>query len=263
MPVPCLQNRKSPLSCLLVIPCYKDGHRLSPFLKSLRQLLPSNFAIQVVDDGSGKDHAKLLHQIILELDHHQPHFGAQILPPIFLPQNQGKGAAVRAGWGGCAKYDISAFVDADGSISAQEVFRGFHYLTDHWSEIDGVLGSRIRMLGKKVERNPFRHISGRIFATAVSLLCKLPVYDSQCGFKLFKSNFLAQIRDQAESNRFAFDVELILLLELAGARLHEIPIDWADQAGSKVRFSRDIPAMLFDVWKTSRRIDSGKNSLRL
>lgn len=244
----------APPSCLLVLPSYRDADRLEPFLRELCAGLPAEFSLQVVDDGSGPDAAARLSAVAERARGESA--GPRVLPAILLPVNRGKGAAVRAGWARCADHDFAGFVDADGAISTAEVLRGYRYLCERVDQIDGVLASRVRMLGKHVSRNPLRHVIGRVFATAVGLLCDLPVYDSQCGFKLFRSAPLAAVLPRLTSDRFSFDVELILELLAAGARLHEFPVDWIDQPGSKVSVAREMLPMLLDVWRTSRRVRS-------
>ncbi len=243
-------------SCLLVIPSFRDGARLEPFLRELMRRLPGEFSIQVVDDGSGAEEAARLTGVTerVRREFASAANGPRLLEPMLAPVNRGKGAAIRAGWRDCASYDLAGFVDADGAISAGEVRRGYQYLCDRREERDGLIASRVAMLGKHVSRNFVRHVIGRVFATAVTLLSKTPVYDSQCGFKLFKSASLAAVMPRLASRRFSFDVELILELRASGARLHEFPIDWVDQPGSKVSVPREMFPMLWDVWRTSRRV---------
>lgn len=178
-----------------------------------------------------------------------------MLPPLVFPVNRGKGAAVRFGWTDCIHYDFAGFVDADGAIPAEEILRGHAYLGRHPYRIDGIIGSRVRMLGRQVSRKPLRHLIGRVFATAVASLGGAPIYDSQCGFKLFRSCILDPILPDLTSQRFSFDVELILKLLARDAVIHEFPIDWCDKKGSKVRLTRDALPMLLDVWRMSRHME--------
>jgi glycosyltransferase involved in cell wall biosynthesis len=242
-------------TCQLVIPCYRDAARLEPFLLELVARLPAAFSIQVVDDGSSRDEAAELGAVLDRARAVYEPGGPQVCELLRLPKNQGKGAAVRAGWvAGAAGFDLAGFADADGSVSANEIVRGYDYFSAHLGEIDGLLGSRLKVLGRRVERKLVRHIVGRVFATAVSTLSHLPVYDTQCGFKLFKTSVLAPVLPRLTSDRFAFDVELILELTVAGATLREFPVDWFHREGSKVSVLRDMLPMLRDVWQTSRRV---------
>ena len=95
-----------------------------------------------------------------------------------------------------------------------------------------------------MKRSLFRHFFGRIFATLVSVGTGIPVYDSQCGFKLIRRKCYEAIRSELHEKRFAFDVELLVALRHIGAKVIEVPIDWFDVPGSKVHFFRDTAQML-------------------
>jgi hypothetical protein len=53
---------------------------------------------------------------------------------------------------------------------------------------------------------------------------------------------------------FGFDVELLLLAQRRGYRIAEVPVNWADQPGSKVGVLRDGPRMLREVLAARRRL---------
>ena len=108
-----------------------------------------------------------------------------------------------------------------------------------------VLGSRVKMLGREIDRHAWRHYLGRVFATLVSELLHLPVYDTQCGAKMFRCD--DELRACARPSRFStswlFDVEILArLIAQSGAGtdavargLYELPLDeWRDVPGSKL-----------------------------
>jgi hypothetical protein len=80
----------------------------------------------------------------------------------------------------------AGFIDADLSAPLAEIATLEGEL-DEYPEAWAAFGSRIKLLGRQVERYATRHYLGRVFATAASLAVGLPVYDSQCGLKMFRA----------------------------------------------------------------------------
>ena len=109
-----------------------------------------------------------------------------------------------------------------------------------------LIASRVRLLGRAIERRPHRHYLGRLFATTASVALGIPIYDTQCGAKFFRRTdaLVAALATPFESS-WIFDVELLDRL-LHGAPtaallslddLEEVPLrEWRDVAGSKLRF---------------------------
>jgi dolichyl-phosphate beta-glucosyltransferase len=241
---------------LLVIPHYRDTRRLQPFLDDLVHVLDESFSILVSDDGSGEETFLQLKDLIATTRKNLGHKGPIILDPITAPMNCGKGAAVYAGWSSAGTlFDILAFADADGAVSAPEILRVQKYFNRNLDRLDFLAGSRIKMLGRSVDRRFVRHLSGRVFATLVAIITKLQVYDSQCGLKLMKQAVFAAIHPHCQSYGFAFDVEMLLLINKLGYRMEEFAVDWHDVRGSKVSLLQDSLPMLIDIIKTARCID--------
>jgi dolichyl-phosphate beta-glucosyltransferase len=103
------------------------------------------------------------------------------------------------------------------------------------------------MLGSTVSRRASRHYTGRVFATFVSVVTGIEIYDSQCGLKVIRSDAYAAIAKQLREKRFAFDVELTLLLIKNGFKIREMPINWEEVPGSKVKILRDSIRMFSGV----------------
>lgn len=242
----------APPRTLLVIPHFRDAHRLKPFLGDLTRVLPSTFSILVSDDGSPSSDASALQELIRSM----PAGGPSLLPPLMTPVNRGKGAAVYAGWNSqmAEGFDRLGFADADGAVSASEILRGDTYWNEQPDAFDVLVGSRMESPGRTVRRRWIRHICGRVFAGAVFTLTGLPIHDTQCGYKVLKIDAYRKIRDRVQAEGFAFDVELLLLLQETGFRLREFPVDWADIEDGKVSLLRESLPMLADVIRTRRRI---------
>jgi dolichyl-phosphate beta-glucosyltransferase len=231
----------SPSLVHLVIPAYNEGRRLPLYLPLLCEALAKAsfpWRITVVDDGSREDDSRKMRECVRLCDR----------PVGFhkLPANSGKGAAVYSGWDLDYESEWLGLLDADGSIPPREVLRLLSYLEQDDAP-DAFFASRCKILGRTVKRSLLRHFFGRIFATLVSVGTGIPVYDSQCGFKLIRRKCYEAIRSKLRVKRFAFDVELLVALRHIRAKVIEVPIDWFDVPGSKLHFLRDSAQMLSAV----------------
>ena len=157
------------------------------------------------------------------------------------------------GWANLDWEDWVGFVDADGAVGVTEIIRAQQWLGEQLG-VDALYGSRVKMLGRRVERSWKRHLSGRIFATMVSELGQVPVYDSQCGLKLVRSSAYRRVAPFLQTEGFAFDVELLLLLMKLGCRVVEFPVDWRDVPWSKVNLFRDSWRMAREVVRIQKRV---------
>ena len=131
--------------------------------------------------------------------------------------------------------------------------------------VEVVIGSRVKLLGRRIVRHAWRHYVGRVFATGASLALGLAVYDTQCGAKLFRASDLARsVFATPFRSRWVFDVEILaryvaaLGREQAAARIVELPLDtWIDVPGSKVR-SWHATRAVFDLVRIALARVSGR-----
>ena len=238
----------------LVVPHHNDTERLKPFLADLMRVLPTRFTILISDDGSENDERERLSSLMRECRLAATSEGPILLEPLFHSKNTGKGGAVYRGWEQSDGYSFLAFADADGAISAGEILRAETFFLSDKCNADALFASRIKMMGRSIQRSLYRHLTGRIFATLVSEIGGIPAYDTQCGFKILKTEAYQKIRPYLETLGFAFDVELALLLNKLGKRIIEFPIDWHDVPGSKVSMIRDSISMALEVLKIRDRV---------
>jgi dolichyl-phosphate beta-glucosyltransferase len=224
------------VSKIYVIPCYNEEQRLDH--DQVTALLSDpELHILFVDDGS-KDQTKF---ILDKLASKNPR--VQVLA---LARNQGKAEAVRLGLSWALKKDHIwvGYADADFATPAGELLRLMQDASRGAEPY--VLASRVRLLGSSIERRPLRHYLGRIFATMASLVLDMPVYDTQCGAKVFRAREgLDQALHAPFTSRLAFDVELISRLKaLRGAQaFREVPLrHWRDVGGSKLTLSALLKA---------------------
>ncbi len=240
----------------VVIPCYNEGRRLN--VEKFRDFLSTNQTkhLLFVDDGSHDDTRVVLEQICRGYEDR-----AGIVPS---DRNRGKAEAVRTGINHALntfQQDVIGYWDADLATPLDSIGRFLAVFNDH-PRIEMVFGSRIKLLGRRIQRRETRHYLGRIFATVVSVMLRLPIYDTQCGAKLFRVNDnLRRAFADPFLSRWVFDVEIIArylnLYRYSSERLeesiYEYPLEvWIDIQGSKVRLQDFFRAFL-DVLKIRRR----------
>ena len=240
----------------LVVPCFRESGRIGGFLPELCRTMQAlgNVRVLVAEDGSDAEEVRRMNTIIegLRAKHDC------LLPLKVLPENLGKGGAVYAGWADHGGAEWLAFVDADGSCSASEVSRLLRMANVNTA----FFASRVKMLGRRVERLFKRHLLGRIYATLVSELLDIPVYDSQCGLKIVPRTAYERVADRLGVHGFAFDVELMVALLDTGCLIEEVPIDWHEMPGGKVRLLRDSWLMARDVMQIRARRAAKKLPVR-
>src|SRR5204863_4916930 len=200
---------------------FNESARLPSYLNDLAMLLrkqPYRTSVLIVDDGSSASEQARLKEIVSAAGS----TGDVMIDLLCLERNMGKGYAVRQGWQARTAATWLAFADADGATPAYEVVRVFDTVYRDNDIGRCYFGSRVRMLGRSVDRNWMRHFVGRIYATLVGLAINESIYDSQCGFKVISGEAFAAVSGVLREDRFAFDSELITALSEAGYRLEEM-----------------------------------------
>ncbi|MBD2699310.1 glycosyltransferase family 2 protein [Spirosoma sp. BT702] len=237
-------------SVCIVVPCYNEAARLASevFVTYLEEAPNVHFCF--VDDGSADQTRNVLEQ----LQARQP----ERIEALILPENQGKAGAVRAGMLHCAgkSFDYLGYFDADLATPLSAI-NDLTEVLDKNPQIDIVMGSRIKHLGADIQRTLFRHYVGRVVATFISNILNLPVYDTQCGAKLFRSNVVNALFTNTFISPWLFDVELLARYgQLHGRavvleRVAEQPLrQWIEQSDSRISST-----YMFRMWYELYRIN--------
>jgi dolichyl-phosphate beta-glucosyltransferase len=244
---------------LLVVPCYNEAGRFP--VESFAAFLETHprFGLVLVNDGSRDATLAMLTGLAARYSSQ-----ASVLD---LQPNGGKAEAVRRGLLAAIERRpaLVGFWDADLATPLDAVDL-FDCLLSERPDIQWVIGARVKLLGRHVQRQAVRHYLGRVFATAASLTLGIPIYDTQCGAKLFRVNgaLMDSLRHPFGS-RWVFDVELIgrFVLRLsangtpdAANRIYEYPLPtWIDVGGSKVKPTDFFRAFveLLGIWYRLRR----------
>ncbi len=236
---------------VLVVPCYNEAARLDlEAFRSFRLPDPArSLEIVFVDDGSRDATRDVLERLVASMG------TARLLA---LDRNGGKAEAIRQGVLGALTGSprFVGYWDADLATPLAELPRFLQAMDQH-PHASFVVGSRVKLMGRAIERKPLRHYLGRVFATAASQTLGLPIYDTQCGAKLLRVDAITErLFAERFTSGWVFDVELLarfLAEEPDGEhRIYELPLDaWSDVAGSKVKATDFVrsAAHLAALWK--------------
>jgi len=242
----------------VVIPCFNEAARLSEtaFTAFIESCPDVDFLF--VNDGSTDSTEQVLRRLA---EQNPARYRAHS-----LAINRGKAEAVREGL--CVAFaqeprpHYVGFWDAD-LATPLDAIPGLASVLDQRPEVQMVFGARVMLLGRLIQRTWLRHYPGRVFATLVSLMLGIPIYDSQCGAKLFRANDeVAALFAKPFATRWIFDVEILArFIEArltaggsgAASGIYEYPLaEWHDVAGSKLG-PADFALAIADLARIHRR----------
>lgn len=191
----------------IIIPCYNESERFR--VKEFAAYINTNSNVYFifVNDGSTDNTREIISGLYYS-------FPDRIIF-IDLEKNYGKAEAVRCGILKAIEMDFEniGFFDADLSTPLCTINKLCQLLDKPEAAI--VMGARVKLLGRKIERKAFRHYLGRVFAACASIVLGVPVYDTQCGAKIFKNNKdLNIIFSRPFITNWIFDVEVLARFKL-------------------------------------------------
>lgn len=211
----------------ILIPAYNEAKRIRATLNAYGPALAGRDAeILVIVNGSHDRSEDLIREEFL------PRFSCLRL--LVIPEKVGKGGAIMRGMAESRGNKI-ALTDADGSTPPAALLA----LVDRFTPPGILIGSRW-LPGSVIGRpQPFsRRLISRLFNGYVRLLFGLNITDTQCGAKVMSREVMTRVLPAIGTTQWAFDVELIFQIRKAGFPVEEVPTEWHDVDGSKVKFFR-------------------------
>ncbi len=187
----------------ILIPAYNESARIGQVVRTIKSM---GFSPTVVDDGSDDGTAK-------EAESN----GARV---IRHKQNLGKGASLKTGFEYMLNegYDAVLIMDGDGQHSPDNIQKFINPTSEHQNTM--VIGNRMN----NTKNMPLdRKVTNIFMSSIVSLICGQKIPDSQCGFRLIKTELLKNIKIQ--SSRFEVESEVLVKASRAGAKIHSVPIE--------------------------------------
>lgn len=214
-------------SLSIVIPAFNEQTRLPETIRRIESYVQSLdtgfYEILIVDDGS----TDATVEAVREFSETDP-----CIRILQNPGNRGKGYSVRHGMLD-ARGEWVLFTDADLSTPIEEFQKLWCAAVRERAQI--AIGSRAldrSLIG--VHQPGFRETAGRFFNSVMRVTIGLPIADTQCGFKLFRSDVARRVFSRQRLERFGFDVEVLFIAQRLGYRIAEVPVQWNHAEGSKV-----------------------------
>ena len=229
----------------LVIPMYNESSIIEGAIKTFSEYLKSKYEdweLIFVDDGS-KDGCG---DAVRKASEKEPRIRLE-----GYPDNRGKGCAVRTGML-AAKGDIVVFTDCDNAYGEDAVGRMIDMFSE--SKADIIIGSRNLSKDGYKDYTFIRKLASKTYIKVIGIVAGFKFSDAQSGIKGFRREAAQKVFRNCEVDRFAFDLEAIMIAQKAGFKIEEMPVTIINHRESKVSVLRDAFKMLSDVRKMKKRI---------
>ena len=219
----------------VVVPAKDEEARIATTVARLRdELADLDPEVLVVDDGSTDATADVAAAA-----------GARV---VRHDVNRGKGAAVRSGVL-AAEGRTVAFLDADLAYPPAQVRPLLAAIEDGW---DVAVGDRFHPASVVEGRTRLRFVAGRLFNALTATVLLGQYRDTQCGCKAFRADVARSLFGRTRLDGFAFDVEVLHLVERDRLSLLEVPVTLAESGPSSVRLVKATVEMLRDLLRVRR-----------
>jgi glycosyltransferase involved in cell wall biosynthesis len=232
----------------ITLPVYNEERALAPAVRRLYAHVNGDFPfstrITIADNASTDGTAAQALKLAFEL------------PGIRLVRlnRKGKGRAVAASWL-TSDAPVVAYMDVDLSTDLSALLPLVAPIISGHSDMS--IGSRLAP-GARVVRSARRELLSRAYNALLRFALGIRVKDAQCGFKAMRADVARKLVPGVQNRSWFFDTELLVQAERAGLRVHELPVDWVEDADSRVDLVATSLENLQGVWRlaTDRWIES-------
>ncbi len=217
------------MSYLVVVPTYNEKDNIQQLIPSILKQGDA-FHILIVDDNSPDGTGALAE----ELSQREPR-----LHVLHRPGKLGLGTAYVAGFRWGLDFGAELIFEMDADFSHDPAM--LPVFVEEIRDCDLVLGSRY-VPGGGVRNWP---LSRRLMSQGGSFYARtilgVPIRDLTGGFKCFRRHVLESLPlDQVQTTGYAFQIEMTYRALLAGFRVKEIPIIFADRVQGASKMSRRV-----------------------
>jgi putative flippase GtrA len=232
----------------IVVPVFNEAGQLEASVRRLHAYLvgffPFSFRVTIADNASTDETWPIACGLAEEL----PCVSAVRLP------DKGRGRALHSVWSQ-SDAEVLAYMDVDLSTDLAALLPLVAPLLSRHSDL--AVGTRLAH-GAQVTRGPKRELISRSYNRLLHTALATRFSDAQCGFKAIRADRARQLLPLVKDRAWFFDTELLVLAERAGFRIHEVPVDWVDDADSRVEIVATAAADLRGVIRLVRDLGAGR-----
>ncbi len=224
----------------VVVPVRNEAHSLEQSVRelysTLGDLLHEEWRITIADNASTDATPLIARRLANEF----PWVRLLELPEA------GRGRALKTAWL-ASEAEVVAYVDVDLSTDLRALGPLVAPLITGHSDL--AVGTRLTATSRVV-RGIKREVISRGYNAILRYGMGLGVSDAQCGFKAMRADVAQRLLPLVDDTRWFFDTELLIIAERSGLRIHEVPVDWVDDAQSSV----DVVATALDDLRGLARV---------
>jgi glycosyltransferase involved in cell wall biosynthesis len=235
----------------IVIPVYNEQCDLDASVRRLHRFLcigfPYSWRITIADNASTDNTYAIASRLSREF---------QAVRAVHLDQ-RGRGRALRRAWL-ASDAAVVAYMDVDLSTGLDALVPLVAPLVSGTADV--AIGTRLAR-GAHVTRGVKREVISRVYNALLRVTMGARFSDAQCGFKAARADVAAGLMPLVEDDGWFFDTELLLLAQHNGLRIHEVPVNWVDDADSRVDIVQTARSDLIGMWRVKRRFLSGGGRL--
>ena len=236
----------------IVIPVYNEQDDLAPSVRRLYDYLtdsfPFSFRIVIADNASTDNTWVVASALELELSNVRATYISK----------KGRGRALHMVWS-ASTATVVCYMDVDLSTDLAALLPLVAPLLSGHSDV--AIGTRLAR-SSRVVRGPKREVISRCYNVLLRTTLATRFSDAQCGFKAIRTDRARELLPMVRDNGWFFDTELLVLAERSGMRIHEVPVDWTDDADSRVDIVQTALADLRGIARLSRDLARGRLPLK-
>ena len=237
----------------VVVPVFIEAAVLRRSVRRLHRYLdttfPFSWRITIADNGSTDATFRIATALADELSS---------VRAVHIDR-KGRGIALREVWS-ASDADVLAYMDVDLSTGLDAFLPLVAPLVSRHSDV--AIGSRL-VSGATVVRGAKREAISRLYNAMLRVVFRTRVRDAQCGFKAVRADVAHRLVPAIADNGWFFDTELLLLAERNRMRVLEVPVDWFDDADSRVHIVSTVLADLAGMARMAWRFATGHGRIDL